>query len=433
MIGFAGLSHLGIVWSVAAASKGFEVVAYDPDRSLCAALDCQRLPIVEPRLADLLAAAQPRIRFSPDPAPLGQCEVIFLSMDVPTGNDGQSQLSSLHGLLDGVVDIAAPGTVLVVLSQVPPGFTRQVAARHDRMRRDEALFCQVETLVVGRAVERALHPEQFIVGCADPRLALPATYAEVLNAFGCPVLRMRYESAELAKVAINLLLVSSISTTNMLAEVCEAIGADWAEMAPALRHDQRIGPHAYLSPGLGIAGGNLERDLATFKALAVECGADAGLVEAWLDNSRSRRDWVLKILHTEVISHTNDPVIALWGLAYKPNTASTKNAPSLGLIEALRPFPLHAYDPEAHLDSTRFPGVQRHEHALDASRGADALAVMTPWPEFSVVDLRELRQHMRGRVIVDPFGALDGRACRELGFAYFCLGTPSAVPALSAC
>jgi len=117
------------------------------------------------------------------------------------------------------------------------------------------LFYQVETLIFGQAVERALAPERVIVGCRDPKAALPEPYSTYLKAFDCPILPMRYESAELSKISINVCLVASIGATNMMAELCEGIGADWSEIVPALRLDRRIGRHAYLAPGLGIAGG----------------------------------------------------------------------------------------------------------------------------------------------------------------------------------
>ena len=113
----------------------------------------------------------------------------------------------------------------------------------------------------GRAVERATKPERFIVGSPDPGSALPPALDTYLRSFGCPILPMRLESAELAKISINCCLVASVSVTNTLAELCERIGADWSEIAPALRLDKRIGPFAYLSPGLGLAGGNLEREI----------------------------------------------------------------------------------------------------------------------------------------------------------------------------
>src|SRR5262249_61279085 len=129
-------------------------------------------------------------------------------------------------------------------------------------------YYQGKTLVFGQAVERALKPERPIVGCAEPAAPLEARFRTVLSAFGCPILPMRYESAELAKISINCCLVASVTVANTLAQVCEKIGADWGEIAPALKLDRRIGAYAYLAPGLGIAGGNLERDLATVQRLS---------------------------------------------------------------------------------------------------------------------------------------------------------------------
>src|SRR5207253_8820951 len=145
----------------------------------------------------------------------------------------------------------------------------------------------------------------------DTQLQTPTkAYAELLSAFDCPVLVMRYESAELTKISINMCLVSSVSVANTMAELCVKIGADWSEIVPALKLDKRIGEYAYLSPGLGIAGGNLERDLATVVSLANEFGTDDGVVDAWISNSRYRRDWALMVLHRVVLSHLGNPVLA---------------------------------------------------------------------------------------------------------------------------
>src|SRR5262249_50792221 len=152
------------------------------------------------------------------------------------------------------------------------------------------------------------------------------------------VLPMRYESAELAKISINMCLVASVSTANTLAELCEQIGADWSEIVPALKLDRRIGQHAYLAPGLGIAGGNLGRDLATVCGLADLHGTDAGVVRAWIANSRHRKDWALKVLHREVLSVADSPVIAVLGLAYKQDTHSTKNSAAIALISQLKQY-----------------------------------------------------------------------------------------------
>src|SRR5204863_6387465 len=139
----------------------------------------------------------------------------------------------------------------------------------------------------------------------------------LLDSFGCPILSMRYESAELAKISINCCLVASISVANTMAELCEKIGADWSEIVPALKLDRRIGAHAYLSPGLGLAGGNLERDLATVTTLAQEFGTEAGTVRAFVENSRHRKDWALRTLHKALLAKTPGAMVGILGLAYK--------------------------------------------------------------------------------------------------------------------
>ena len=173
---------------------------------------------------------------------------------------------------------------------------------------------------------------------------------------------MRYESAELAKISINMCLVASVSTANTLAELCEKIGADWSEIVPALKLDKRIGQHAYLAPGLGIAGGNLERDLATVCRFADELGTDANVVRAWIANSRHRRDWALRTLHREVLARVDDPVIAVLGLAYKQDTHSTKNSPSIALLSSLTPFRVRVFDPVVPAGCGTEPEVPRCSH-----------------------------------------------------------------------
>jgi UDPglucose 6-dehydrogenase len=430
VIGFAGLTHLGAVSSIATASKGFRVVAYDPDPAVCQGLNEGQPPVFEPDLAELLADNRERIEFSSDPAALKECELIFFSLDVPTDAEGHSDLSTLNGLIDTVVPNLAPGAVLIILSQVPPGFTRSLAARlYGRSGGlDNSLFHQVETLVIGSAVEKACRPERFIVGCGDAGSPLPGPYAWLLDAFDCPVLQMGYESAEVAKVAVNLFLASSVTMSNTLAELCENIGGEWSEVIPALRLDKRIGRYAYLNPGLGLSGGHLERDLATVSSLASRLGTDKGAIDACVANSLLRRDWALKMIQAEVMPSIANPNIAVWGLAYKPGTESTTNSPAINLIEELHHCTIRAYDPQAAVDTVQLPQVVQTRTAWDACAGSDVLAVMTPWPEFSSADLSRLPDEMKGRVIIDPFGALDREICAGMGFSYFRLGSPLKMP-----
>ncbi len=416
VIGFAGLTHLGLISAVAAAAKGFRVIAFDADAALVEDLKAGRLPLSEPGLPELLGANT--LVFTADAGRLGECDVVYVAPDVPTDHAGASDLTAIGGLLDLVEPVMEPAATLVILSQVPPGFTRA------RGRKEGPLYYQVETLIFGRAVERATEPERFIVGCADPHMPLPGPLATFLGAFACPILPMRYESAELAKISINMCLVASVTTANTLAELCEHVGADWSEIVPALKLDRRIGAYAYLAPGLGIAGGNLERDLATVRRLAAHFGSDAGVVSAWLANSRHRRDWALRTLHAEVLAGRKDPLIAVLGLAYKQDTASTKNSPSLALIAHLGPFALRLFDPLVPADVADHANAFAANSPLQACAGADAVVIMTPWGQFKELDAEIMAHAMAGRTVIDPYGVLDAGACNAAGLDYFTLGVP---------
>jgi UDPglucose 6-dehydrogenase len=422
MIGFAGLSHLGIVSSIAAAAKEFDVVGYDPNKLLCNSLNEGDLPILEPDLESLLSRSAERICFSADIERLKQCDLVFISLDVTTDNHNKSDLQALHQLIESVICNLQTGAALVVLCQVPPGFTRQLQQKHSSTLNDKGvvLYYQVETLIFGRAVERAMYPERLIVGGANPDDSLLPQYASVLNAFDCPVLPMSYESAELTKISINMCLVSSISVANTMAELCESIGADWSEIVPALKLDKRIGEYAYLAPGLGLSGGNLERDLVTIKNLAMAKGADSSVVNAFMENSRYRQDWVLRVLR-DSISLEKGCRIAIWGLAYKANTHSVKNSPALALIENLVEYSLRAYDPQVELHDAPEHLLQVSS-ALEACEGADALVIMTPWVEFTSIDFSSVVKHMPGRVLIDPYQAVESEQCSKMGFQYITLG-----------
>ena len=420
MIGFIGLSHLGLVYSLATASKGFQVVAYDPDPTLVKRLGRGDFPIKEPGFTELFSAHAGRLRYTSDASELGKCDLVFYSLDVPTNAQNESDTGPLEALVGRTQASIPGGACTVLLSQVRPGTTRALASGGAKGKCP--LYYQVETLVFGAAVRRATEPERFIVGAADPEAPLPPSYRAWLEAFGCPVLPMRYESAELAKIAINLFLVSSVSTTNMLAGLCEAIGADWSEIAPALRLDRRIGPHAYLKPGLGIAGGNLERDIVTVRALAGAHGTEAGLVEAWLANSADARFWALRQVEERLTAAHPRARIAVWGLAYKEDTHSLKNSASIELIRTLTACDIHAYDPAAKIEGPSLPNLTVEPTALAALDQAEALLIMTPWREFQAADPRQVRARMGGTLVIDPYGVLDGKAAKAAGLHHLVMG-----------
>ena len=412
------MTHLGLTTAVASASLGVEAVCFDPNPKHIANLAQGRPHVLEPNLERLMHEHQRRMTFSCDLADLEGCRLVYIAPDVPTDDEGNSDLTGLRDLIVQV-DAALPShAVLVLLSQVPPGFSRALTLRAGRI-----LYYQVETLIFGQAVDRAQHPERFIIGCANPGDSLPDVFRAYLDLFGCPLLPMRYESAELAKISINCCLVASIGVANTLAEICEHTGADWSEIVPALKLDKRIGPHAYLSPGLGISGGNLERDLKTIVQIADRQGTDARIVRAWIDNSHYRKTWVLRALHRYVFNLEADPLIAVWGLAYKQDTHSTKNSAALELLTQLKAFRVRAYDPAVRAGGLEGATAEEAPSALEACMGADVLAIMTPWRQFAEIPLCDILARMKGRIIIDPYRILAMESTDTGALTHLTLGS----------
>ena len=417
VIGYAGLTHLGINSAVASAARGFQVIGYSDDPKLVTELNRGELPIGEPQLDELLARNTSRIKFSSTPASLAICDIVYISVDVPTDVLGASDLAPVQCMIQIATASMRTDATLVILCQVPPGFTRLVRWPYFQ------LYYLVETLIFGSAVHRALHPERFILGCARPLHSIDTRLHIFLKAFNCPILPMRYESAELAKISINMFLVASVTTANTLAELCEEIGADWAEIVPSLRLDKRIGNHAYITPGLGIAGGNLERDLATVMKLAQKYHTDASSVAASIAYSNYCKDWAWRKLSACVLAQTPDAQICVLGLTYKEDTHSTKNSASLALLEHLTPANVAVFDPEAPIDAAR-PDFRRMDTILEALSGADVLLIMTPWEQFRSITAEDLRGTMRGTTVIDPYRMLGSTALQSCGFTCITLGAP---------
>lgn len=415
VIAYCGMTHLGLVSGTAAAAKGFETILFDPDAALVARLQRAELPVSEPGLDAAFAANRARLAVTANAGDLARADVVYLAPDVPTDDTGASDLSAVDRLLEVVRPALRDDAVLVILSQVPPGFTRGINGVRG------PLLYQVETLVFGIALQRALEPERTIVGCPDAAAALPAAFRHYLEAFGCPILPMRYESAELAKISINMCLVASVGVANTMAELCEHVGADWAEIAPSLKLDRRIGAYSYLAPGLGLAGGNLERDLATVMRLGAAHGTDTGIVRAWVANSQWRKGWAARILKARVLVANPAARVAVLGLAYKQDTHSTKNSPSLALLAELAGTDVTVHDPVVPASAAPIP-VAAGADPIDTVRGADALCIMTPWPQYKALDPAAIAGAMRGRTVIDPYRVLDPDRARAAGLDWITLG-----------
>lgn len=424
-IAFVGLTHLGLISAVAALEKGFKVIAFDPNVLLIENLKKSIYPISEPGFEKSLSKYKENILFSSQAEDLKGVDVVYVSPDIPTNDLGQSELRGIYDLLKVISPYFQKIGCLVILSQVPPGFTRAlskiISAQHFDITK---LYYQVETLVFGIALERALYPERFIIGMEDPKKPLYPPYEIFLKSFGCPILPMQYESAEFCKICINAFLAASVTTSNTLEDICQKIDAKWSEITPALRLDKRIGQYAYLSPGLGLSGGNIERDLRTILTFSNQKGTESTLIESFIKNSAYRKDWPLRIFHDKILPHVKkeDLKIGVLGLSYKENTHSIKNSPSIRLLSQLKGFSIKAYDPEVKEIPASLTSYVKIEPSIkDVILECNVLFIMTPWEDFKNILKEQVLENKNLRYVVDPYSILkEVKSSSNLTYYSFC-------------
>ncbi len=416
-VAFCGMTHLGLNSALASAARKFNTLCFDQDEILISELNNGVFRIDEPELEEYYRNNITRLAFTSTPEDLFTCDIVYLAADVPTDDKGKSDTVGIQTLLNTVVSHIKESCLLVILCQVAPGFTRI------NKRKIGKTYYQVETLIFGKAIERAMYPERFIIGAEDPDAPLPETLQKFLESFDCPIIAMRYESAELAKISINMCLVASISVANTMSEICENIGADWSEIIPALRLDKRIGKFCYINPGLGISGGNLERDLESVVQMSEQHNTDGNVIKSWIGNSKHRKNWPYRILKDLVLSIKADAKIAILGLSYKEDTNSIKNSPAILLIDQLKANEINVYDPLVK-DIPNDKDVSYKETALDAIHGADVLLVMTPWDQFKEISIDDVAVELKGNVIIDPYNIFNRKEVESKGLQYATLGLP---------
>ncbi len=418
-IAFVGMSHLGIVSSISCAKKGHEVIGIDSNTNIVNSLNRGDFPILEPELIDTYLSARDKISFSDDFARLNSCDIVYISLDVDTDDFGQSDLNSVEQLILKSIERINIDAVLVILCQVPPGFSRRIS----KVTSNTVVY-QVETLVFGQAIKRALYPERIIIGLEHQEEALRSTYIQLLEEFDCPILKMNFESAELSKISINVYLASSVTVANTISEICEGLGADWNSIKSALQLDSRIGIQSYLKPGLGISGGNIERDISTTLKLSNTFNTNSDLLSAIQSKSFHQKLWPARKLREVLpdVARSKNYKIAVWGLVYKKDTHSTKNSPSLENIASLsQDYTIFVTDPIASLPVSYRSKASFSKDKFEIIQDADALLILTDWSEYCEVDLEEVLSEMRDSIIIDPFGLFRKRVHREV--KYFTLGT----------
>jgi UDPglucose 6-dehydrogenase len=407
LIGVVGLSHLGVTASTGLASLGFQILGVDPDQETVHRLQQGQCIFPEPSLPELLASHRARMKFTTDFAEIAACDVVVFGQDTFITDENEMDLSRIHALIDGMIPHFQRDATILFMSQVPVGFTRALSRNiHDRRRNVPfRLHYWVDVLVVGDAVSRFLKPGRIIIGHEHTPEPLSEAVSRMFQFFQCPIFDMSYESAEITKSAVNVYLATTVTFANALSNLCEAVGADMTQIIPALRLDKRIGPFAYIKPGLGFSGGHLERDLVALSRLARSHGVNTSVLDLIQEQSADRYHWLTQNIESEIFAGRPSPTIALWGLSYKKNTDSTHGAPSLKVIrDCAKRARLVAYDPIVRLPSDL--GVATVDDRYRALDGADGLLILSDWDEFKALDIRRLKEAMETPVVIDPLGVL---------------------------
>ncbi|PPR47623.1 MAG: UDP-glucose 6-dehydrogenase TuaD [Alphaproteobacteria bacterium MarineAlpha5_Bin8] len=418
-IGFIGLTHLGLVYLAAAASKNINVVGFHDNKKELENLKNGKLIIKEPQLNKYLKNYKNNIDFTNNISDIKNCNIVYISVDIPTNQTGKSNYLRINKLINKTINTMNKKAILIILSQVVPGYTRKIKWPLNN------LFYQVETLIFGKAIQRAINPERIIIGgnfSESNKKVLPKIYETFLKNFKCKIIKMKYESAELAKISINLFLISNVSIANNLSEICTKIGADWSEIIPALRLDKRIGKYAYINPGLGLSGGNLERDLRTIYSLSSKYKTDLNTVSAFIKTSNYYKSWVLRILNKYVYKKHPKANICILGLTYKKNTNSLKNSPSIYLINKLKFNNLNIFDPVITNLSLHKNKIFLKVNVYEAIKNSEVLIIMTPWKEFKILNINKIKKLMKGNIIIDPMNILGEKVSKIANFNYFTLG-----------
>jgi UDPglucose 6-dehydrogenase len=427
-IGLIGLWHLGTVAAAGLASLGHTVRATDPDPQTVAALGRGEPPVFEPHLAEAIAREQAagRLQFV---ASVGEAvegaEAVYVTFDTPVDENDRSDITPIVSAVDAIVAAAAQiprGVLIVVMSQVPAGTLAQLQARFaDAPALSARLIYQPENLRLGRALETFLAPDFLVVGAADPDDA--QDFLRFYRAIETHALPMSWESAELSKHAVNAFLASSISFANELADLAEVSGADVREVMQVLRHDRRIGPQAFLDPGPGFSGGTLARDVQTLRGLGARASIPTRLLDATLEVNRGRLARLAERV-AGACGGLRGATIALLGLTYKPGTNTLRRSASLEFAARLTRAGarVRAHDPQVREASAETRGVMLAADPYQAAAAADAVVLMTPWPEFRALDFARLRASLARPVLVDAHNFLDRSAAGAAGLAYWGVG-----------
>ena len=417
-IGVIGVGWVGLVTAACFAELGHEVWARDIVPEKIESLERGEVPIHEPGLAELVAKNAERLHFTTDMEPvLAHTRLLFVCVDTPPTYSGDADLSRVEAVLEELGDSGEHA--LVMKSTVPVGTGRSI----QRRRPGTSYVANPEFLKEGTAVQDFMKPDRVVIG-ADEGSEEFADRVEALYApLGANILRADVASAEMIKLASNAFLATKISFINEIANVSEELGADVVTVAEGMGLDERIGPK-FLRAGIGWGGSCFPKDVQALKQLAGNSGYHFQLLTAVIDvNELQKRRTIGKL--QKHLGSLVGRTIALLGVAFKPNTDDIREATSLVLSGRLAGEGAHVrvYDPVAATKADGLlAGAQVAASALDAVDGADAVVLVTEWPEFAELDWSEVKRRMRTPVVIDGRNFLDREALRAEGFTYEGIG-----------
>jgi UDPglucose 6-dehydrogenase len=431
-----GTGYVGLVTGACFAEFGLHVTCVDNDAEKVAALRRGEIPIYEPGLEDVVSrnVRAGRLSFTADTAAAVRASlVVLIAVPTPSRPDGGTDLSFLEAVareigrnIDGYKVVVTKSTVPVGSAEQARDWIQEELARAGRDVRF-SMASNPEFLREGAAIGDFLRPDRVVIGIDrgdDHAAAILKDLYRPLYLNETPIVITDIASAELAKYAANAFLATKISFINEVANLCEATGADVQAIARAMGLDRRIGSK-FLHAGPGFGGSCFPKDTRSLAQFARERGGSFEIVEAVIRvNERQRRRMVDKLI--EVLDGSvNGKTIAVLGLSFKPETDDIREAPAVDIIRALkeRGAEIRAFDPAAMPPARReLPGVALCDDSYSACEGADALAIVTEWNEFRMLDLDRVKQLLRRPVIVDLRNIYDPVSMRRAGFVYTSVG-----------
>ncbi len=432
-----GTGYVGLVTGTCLAEMGNQVMCIDVDQAKVDGLNAGRIPIYEPGLEPLVVRNHDagRLCFSTDAAAgVAHGRMIFIAVGTPPDEDGSADLSHVLDVAAQIGRLLAASAIVVNKSTVPVGTADRVreTIRAGLAERGKEIAFEVvsnpEFLKEGAAVDDCMRPDRIVVGASSARAieAMKTLYAP-FNRNHERIVVMDARSAELTKYAANAMLATKISFMNEMANIAEHLGADIEHVRHGIGSDPRIGYH-FIYPGAGYGGSCFPKDVKALRHMATSGGYHAAMLDAVEDVNARQKMRLFELIREHFKGALGGRTIALWGLAFKPNTDDMREASSRVLMEALwaAGARVRAFDPEAREEAARlYPGREDLvlcDEPFDALEGADALAVVTEWKQFRSRDFERIGAQMLQPVIFDGRNLYDPDLVESAGIAYYGIG-----------